>query len=271
MKTPLIVTVAPNGAYKQRSDHPALPLSPSELAAAARGALAAGAAMIHLHVRDAQGRHSLDVGHYKEAMRAVRAAVGDEMVVQVTSEAAGVYRAAEQIAMVSALRPQAVSVGLREVDQPEIGEAGLAGFFGELAREGTMTQVILYDAADLRRWQQLRAQGTVPEAPWFLLFVLGRYSASRTSQPSDLLPFLQAHDGGEPWAVCAFGPAEQDCVAAAACFGGHVRVGFENNLRLMDGRLAPDNAELVAQAARLAGPLGRRLASAADVRAMFQR
>src|SRR5205807_8648567 len=85
MAEPLIVTVAPNGAYKQRGDHPALPLTARELADTARRCLAAGAAMMHLHVRDAQGRHSLDVETYREALAAVRGAVGDEMVLQVTS------------------------------------------------------------------------------------------------------------------------------------------------------------------------------------------
>ncbi|MGY0193895.1 3-keto-5-aminohexanoate cleavage protein [Leptothrix sp. BB-4] len=266
---PLIVCVAPNGAYKQTADHPAVPLTPAALADTAKACLDAGAAMLHLHIRDAQGRHSLDVAGYQEALRVVRHAVGDEMVLQVTSEAAKVYRAEQQIAMVRALRPEAVSVGLREVDQPEIGAAGLRAFFGELAQRQTMTQVILYDVADLRRWQAMRADGTVPDAPWFLLFVLGRYSAHQTSDPRDLLPFLQAHDGPEPWAMCAFGPSENACVAAAASFGGHARVGFENNLRLRDGRIAPDNAALVRQAAEVAAALGRPLATASQIRARF--
>lgn len=266
---PLILTVAPNGAYKQHSDHPAVPLTPQALAETARHCLEAGAAMLHLHIRDAQGRHSLDVEGYREALRVVRAAVGDAMVLQVTSEAGKVYRAPQQMAMVRELRPEAVSVGLREVDQPEIGTAGLANFFGHLARERTMTQMILYDEHDLQRWQALRADGTVPDAPWFLLFVLGRYSATQTSDPRNLLPFLQLHHGPEPWAVCAFGPSENACVAAAASFGGHARVGFENNLRLTDGSLAPDNSALVRQAAAVAAALGRPLASADNVRAMF--
>lgn len=268
---PLIVTVAPNGAHKQAADHPALPLTPQTLAATARRCLDAGAAMLHLHIRDAAGRHSLDVDGYREALRVVHAAVGPNMVLQVTSEAARVYEAPAQIAMVRALRPEAVSVGLREVDRPAIGDAGLADFFGWLARERVMTQVILYDEPDLRRWQALREVGTVPDAPWFLLFVLGRYSASQTSDPRDLLPFVQAHGGAEPWAVCAFGAAEHACVTAAAAFGGHVRVGFENNLLLKDGRRAAGNAELVAQAADAARCLGRPLASAAQLRAMFGR
>jgi 3-keto-5-aminohexanoate cleavage enzyme len=266
---PLIVTVAPNGAYKQAADHPALPLTPEALGHEAWRCRDAGAAMLHLHIRDAEGRHSLDVEGYREALRCVRAAVGDTMVLQVTSEAAGRYRAHEQIALVRELRPEAVSVGLREIDQPEIGEGGLADFFADLSRHGVMTQVILYDAADLRRWQALRAAGTVPDAPWFLLFVLGRYSRTQTSSPRDLLPFLKDHHGTEPWAMCAFGAAEHACAAAAAAFGGHVRVGFENNLLLKDGTQAPGNAALVAQAAELARCLGRPLATADDVRRRF--
>jgi uncharacterized protein (DUF849 family) len=269
MTDPLILTVAPNGAYKQADAHPALPLTPADLARQAPGWVEAGAAMLHLHIRTPEGAHSLDVDGYRAAQAAVRAAVGDALVLQVTSEAARVYRAEQQIAMVRALRPEAVSVGLREVDQPEVGEAGLARFFGWLADEGVMTQVIAYDAADLRRWQALRAAGVVPAGRWFLLFVLGRYSAGQVSSPRDLLPFLAADDGESPWAMCAFGAAEHACASAAMALGGHVRVGFENNLHLKDGRLAPDNAALIAQAAASAAALGRPLASAADLRRRF--
>lgn len=266
---PLIITSAPNGAYKQRVDHPQVPLTAHSLASTAKACLDAGASMLHLHIRDAQGGHSLDVQGYKNALLAVKAAVGDEMVLQITSEAAKVYQAPAQIAMVRALRPEAVSVGLREVDQPAIGEAGLTEFFGWLAREKVMTQVILYDVADMVRWQDLRARGVVPDAPWFLLFVLGRYSAGQTSNPTDLVPFVHAHTGAEPWAVCAFGATEHACVMAAAALGGHARVGFENNLMLKNGQVAPDNAALVAQAAEAARSLGRPLATARDIRQRF--
>ncbi|MCX2860541.1 3-keto-5-aminohexanoate cleavage protein [Paucibacter sp. PLA-PC-4] len=269
MQEELIITVAPNGAYKQAADHGALPLTPETLAQTAKHCCDAGAAMLHLHIRDAAGRHSLDVEGYREALRVVRAAVGEAMVLQVTSEAAKVYQAPAQIAMVRALRPEAVSVGLRELDHPEIGERGLAEFFGWLAAQRMMTQVILYDTADVQRWQALQRVGVIPDAAWFLLFVLGRYSAGQTSSPQDLLPFVQSHTGTEPWAVCAFGAAEHACMAAAAALGGHVRVGFENNLYLKDGALAPDNAALVSQAAQAAEVLGRPLATARSLRARF--
>jgi uncharacterized protein (DUF849 family) len=266
---PLLITVAPNGAYKQRSDHPALPLNTTELGQTAKQCLDAGAAMIHMHIRDAEGRHSLDVQGYRDAQQAVKAAVGDELIIQITSEAARVYKAPEQIAMVTTLKPEAVSVGLREVDQPEIGEAGLAQFFGWLAKERVMTQVIVYDVADLQRWQALRAQGVIPDAPWSLLFVLGRYSVGQTSEAKDLLPFVMAHTGSEPWSMCAFGAGEHACATTAAALGGHVRVGFENNLLLNNGQVASDNAALVRQIADSARVLGRSLYTAAQAREAF--
>ena len=271
MHDPLIITVAPNGAYKQTADHPSVPVTADALAKTAKQCLEAGAAMLHLHIRDAQGKHSLDVDGYLDATRIVRAAVGDAMVLQITSEAAKVYQAPAQIAMVQAVRPEAVSVGLRELDKPEIGEAGLARFFAWLVRERVMTQVIIYDVVDLARWQDLRAGGVIPDAAWFLLFVLGRYTAGQTSSPTDLVPFVYAHTGGEPWAVCAFGATEHACVSAAAAMGGHVRVGFENNLKLKDDTLAPDNVALVSQAVDVAHCLGRPLATANNIRQRFGR
>ncbi|CAG2135349.1 3-keto-5-aminohexanoate cleavage enzyme [Cupriavidus yeoncheonensis] len=267
--SPLIITVAPNGAYKRASDHAAVPLTAAALAADAKACLDAGAAMMHMHVRDAQGRHSLDAQTYREALATVRQAVGDALLVQVTSEAAGVYQAAQQMAMVRELRPEAVSVGLREIAVPDVSEAELADFLGWLARERIMTQVILYDAADVQRWQAMRERGMVPPGAWSVLYVLGRYSAGQVSSPRDLLPFLQVADGTLPWSICAFGREENACVTAAAAFGGHVRVGFENNLYLRDGSLAAGNAALVAQAAQGGLTLGRPLATAADARRIY--
>lgn len=269
--TPLILTVAPNGAYKTHEQHPAVPLTADALADTARACLDAGAAMIHMHVRRPDGRHLLDAQAYQEATAAVRRAVGQSLVVQITTEAAQVYEPPAQMAVVRDTRPEAVSVGLRELLKPQVSEADLHGFFSWLVQEGIMTQVILYDEQDVAHWQRLRADGVIPEAPWFLLFVLGRYSAGQTSSPTDLLPFLNAHDGQYPWAMCAFGPQENACAITAAGLGGHVRVGFENNLFLKDGSVAPDNAALVAQVAEGARALGRPLATADDIRKQFGR
>lgn len=268
-QSPVIITVAPNGAYKKTADHPAVPMTPDALALEARACLDAGAGMMHMHVRKPDGSHLLDAHAYREALAAVDRAVGRELLVQVTSEAAGVYKAAEQIALVRELQPEAVSMGLREIAVPEIPETELAAFFAWVAERRIMAQIILYDEGDVQRWQSLRARGLVPPGAWSVLFVLGRYSVGQTSSAYDLLPFLAAYDHTLPWAICAFGAEENACVTTAAAFGGHMRVGFENNLKLRDGSIAPGNAALVRQAAEGARALGRPLATAEDARRIY--
>ena len=119
MTRPFAIAVAPNGARRTKKDHPRLPMTADEIARDAAEALEAGAAMIHLHVRDGEGVHTLDVDLYREAVKAVHAAVGDELVVQVTTEAVGRYTPAEQIAVIDALenapgRARAPLVGGRD-------------------------------------------------------------------------------------------------------------------------------------------------------------
>lgn len=270
-QSPLIVIVAPTGPRKTKDDHPALPLTTAEIAAAAAACRDAGAAMIHLHVRDRDGRHSLDPDAYRAVIAAVRREAGDDMIIQMTSEAAGRYGPDEQIAMVRELKPEAVSLVLREIVPDAAHEAQAAAFLAWLASERILPQFILFTPAEIEHYRDLRGRGVIPGERHFLLFVLGRYTEGRTSEPGDLLPFLAVDDGASPWAVCAFGAREGACVLTAAALGGHIRVGFENNVSLSDRSLAPDNAALVAQARAGAGLLGRLVADAQTTRGMLWR
>lgn len=265
--------VAPNGAYKRKADHAAVPLIAEELAQVARQCMDAGAAALHLHVRDAQGRHLLDAQAYRDATAAIRAAVGTELVIQITTESGKIYAPREQMQVVREVRPEAVSVSIAELLSEGADERPVAEFFRWLALEHIMTQVILYSASDLARYRELKSRGVIPQYRHAVLYVLGRYSAGQTSSPRDLLPFLAAagdHDASAtPWAMCAFGAREYACAMTAAALGGHVRVGFENNLMLADGRIAAGNAALVAQAANGIRGLGLQLASAGEIRNIF--
>ncbi len=78
-----------------------------------------------------------------------------------------------------------------------------------------------------------------------MLFVLGRYNIDFQSEPADLIPFLQYDLSSLDWFTCAFGRREQECVLSAVQAGGHARIGFENNLCLPNGELAPNSAALV--------------------------
>lgn len=266
---PLAITVAPNGARRGKADHPALPIAPEEMAAGAPRWRDAGAAMLHLHVRDGEGRHSLDPGRYRESIAAVREAVGQDLVIQATSEAAGIFTPEEQIAAIRALQPEAVSIAVRELF-PRGGDRAAASEFLQWCRETDVSvQYILYDRDDALWFYELRNEGAIPAFRSFLLYVLGRYTGGQAAVPAELLPFLREADSGlerDPWAVCAFGPRESGCIMAAAALGGHVRVGFENNLHLPGGSVAADNTDLIAAAAEGARIIGRPLADAAALR-----
>lgn len=244
--------VAPNGARKSKAEHPALPLTPAELAATARDCAAAGATAIHVHVRDAEGRHSLDAGAYRAAVTAIRAV--SDLRIQITTEAAGLFDVAAQINCLRAgLAPEA-SVALREIERvPD----RLAEAYRVAEEVGTEVQHILYAPEDLTRLLSHLEAGTIPARFSSALFVLGRYAEGQRSAPEDLDPFL-ATLGSAPltWSVCAFGPREQDCLLYAIRHGGNVRIGFENNHLAPDGTPFADNAAAVAALVDAAGRAG---------------
>ncbi|WP_104203980.1 3-keto-5-aminohexanoate cleavage protein [Billgrantia saliphila] len=264
--TPCLLAVAPNGARRTQAHHPAIPLTPAQLARDARDCLAAGAAMLHLHVREPDGRHLLDAGAYREALNAIREAVGEAMVLQVTSEAGGRYRPAEQRWVIEALQPEAVSLAVRELfaDPTEAKESG--ALCQALEAAGVSLQYIVYSPEDLAAFNALRKRGVVPAGPAWLLFVLGRYETPPIADPARLPGFLATLAPGDRWAVCAFGPTEAECMGLAARHGGHARVGFENNLWRPDGERAADNAELVGLARQRVEAAGRQLMSPVEAR-----
>jgi uncharacterized protein (DUF849 family) len=249
------IAVAPNGGRKTKADHPRLPVTAAELAETAAECVEAGAAMIHLHVRDREGVHLLDADAYRAAIAAVCAAVGDRLVVQITSESMGRYGPQQQMAAVLATNPEAVSLALRELAPEEKDERPFAEFLLRLKGMQVWPQIILYTPEEAVRLAAMQKRGVIPFDRIAVIYVLGRYTLLRTASPPDLLPFL----GGPRfahWSVCAFGRREAACVTAGALLGGHVRVGFENNLALPNGERAESNAELVGTVARALGDLG---------------
>jgi len=266
------IGIAPNGGRKTKADHPAVPLSPRELAETAAACRDAGAAMIHLHVRTADGGHLLDAGAFADAIAAVKGAVGDSLVIQMTTESLGLYAPAEQMAVVKAVRPEAISLALREFAPTPADEAPFAEFLAWLKAETILPQIILYSPEEYARFDEMRRHGLIPWEDPPVLFVLGRYTVGQTSSPADLLPFL-APDLPRPthWMSCAFGRFEAACATAAALLGGHARIGFENNLHLPDGTLAADNAALATATASAFSACGLPLADADALRADWHR
>ena len=253
----IVLAVAPNGGRKTKADHPALPLSADELAVTAAECLERGASMIHLHVRDSEGRPCLDPEAYRATMARICEAVGDRLVLQITSESLGRYSPAEQRAAVIKTNPEAVSLALRELAPEVSDEKDFSAFLMKLKQMRVHPQIILYAPSEAERLGTMVKQGLIPFDKLSVLYVLGRYSLIRTGLPRDLLPFLAPDmPRFHAWSVCAFGRRETACVTAAALLGGHARVGFENNLTLPNGERAASNADLVAAAAGALGAVG---------------
>jgi uncharacterized protein (DUF849 family) len=264
----LSITVAPNGARRGKADHAAIPLSPAEIAAEARACRAAGAAIVHLHVRDAQGGHSLDTGRYREAMDAVREA--SDIVIQPTTERVGRFAPADMMAVQRALRPEMITFNLNELLDPDDADqtARVRDFLAETAAAGTVPQYIVYSVEQLRQLTQWADAGWLPQAEPLILIVLGRYSGS-ISRPADILGYLPLLPGRWRWGVCAFGAPELACVTQAALAGGHCRVGFENNMTTANGAPLRDNADQVGRLAGVLRELGMDLMDPARVRQEF--
>lgn len=247
------VMVAPNGARRTGADHPALPMTIAGTVACAAACHAAGAGAIHAHLRDAEGRHWLDAGAYAELIAEMARAVPG-MPIQITTEAAGRYDPPAQRALLDRITPEGVSIALAEMLADD-DRAAARRLYHRLAGAGVAVQHILYDPAQLDWLLAEQTRGTLPAGPLQVLFVVGRYSDGQQAVPAMLAPFLDRMpaEAGLDWAVCAFGAQETACLVQASRLGGKLRVGFENNLLMADGRIATDNAERVAEVVALTG------------------
>ncbi|MFP4538207.1 MAG: 3-keto-5-aminohexanoate cleavage protein [Dichotomicrobium sp.] len=270
-----LIMAAVNGGRRTKADHPRLPLTTEETAEAVAACARAGAAMAHVHVRDEAGRHVLDAAGYTQLFGRIGELAGADFLVQATTEALGRYTPEAQIDLIKMLRPAAVSIAVSEL-LPDPTEDAARARFRDLCRwmqaHGVWPQFILYKPDEVEVLLRLHADGDIPFAEPFLLFVLGRYRDGQIATPDDLPPFLDAL-GGAPatWMICAFGPREHACAQAAIAAGGHLRIGFENNFVMPDGSVAESNADLVALASEAARNSGRGVMTPADAASLRAR
>lgn len=268
MDNSFIIMSAPNGARRLKSDHPNIPISPNEMAQCAEEILDAGTSILHLHVRDDNGGHSLDVERCKKSIAAINDAVGDKLIIQSTTEAVGIYNRLEQMDMVKELKPEAVSLALRELCPDEDNISEFADFNQWLVNEHIFPQYILYNTNDYKRFCNFQKRGVFHNDNPFILFVFGSYSGKTDLDALNSLKHTSI-ETQIPWAVCGFADNEKDCVTHAAKHNGHIRVGFENNIWKDDEQLLENNAEMVRYATNIASAEKRVISTANDVRNKF--
>ena len=249
------IMVAPNGARRTTSDHPAIPVTIDQIVRTAKACDAAGAGAMHFHVRDAGQQHVLDAGLYKEALAELETAV-PHMHLQITTECIGKYSPEDMRTLAYNVIPPGISIGIIEMipdGQPTVEDIRL---YKTLYEAGTRIQHICYFPEHLDIVRQIMDKANLPEDDIWCLFTIGHYSG-RVSRPEMINTFLDKLDQlnlSSDWAICAFAEQEQICLEQAVSRGGKVRVGFENSLFMPDGSIAEDNAARVAAARALFAP-----------------
>tara|TARA_B110000879_G_scaffold150593_1_gene195086 strand:- start:321 stop:1100 length:780 start_codon:yes stop_codon:yes gene_type:complete len=241
------IMIAPNGARRNKTDHPQLPLTVEEIVSTANECWQAGAGGIHVHVRDENGLHTLNKGLYREVINELKVQTPG-MFTQITTESVGQYSAIEQRQVVIDIGPSATSISIAEMFSDRDRNAVL-DFYNWCHHSGILVQHIIYSVQDIRILEDLlESSPHLKNDSLQILFVLGRYSHNLESKPADLDVFhewLLIQTFKPDWAVCAFGKNETNCLVAAYKQGGKIRVGFENSLWNSNGEIALSNADRV--------------------------
>ena len=264
---PLIVTVAAVGAELTPEQTPHLPITPQQLGETAALCRAAGASMIHVHCRNDDGSNTSAVERFEAAYAAIRER--SDLIVQFTTGGA-IGMSAQERAAPLRLRPEMATLTCGTVNfGDEVFENSfplMRGIVAEMQRYGVRPELEIFDAGHLANAKRLAAEGTLalPQHVDFVLGVPGALDASARN----LLFLIEALPEGCTWSVAGIGRDQLPLATIAVALGGHVRVGLEDNIYYSKGRLAR-NDELVARVARVAGELGRPIATPEEARGIL--
>ena len=284
----IFITCAVTGNHTTREQHPALPVSPAQIAEAALEAAAAGAAVVHIHVRDpATGAPSMAVALYEAVVGQIRRANPD-LIINLTTGPGGRFQPGaddpavagprtnllapeRRVEHIAALRPDIATLDLntmlfgREVviNTPE----NLRRMAAVIHAAGTRPEIELFDTGDIMLLADLIADGTIAPRPLCSLVMGVKYGFAPTIEMMLLARTLLP--AGALWTGFGTGRHAFPLLAQAVLAGGNIRVGLEDGVYLAKGVLAPSNAALVEMARRIAEDLGAEIASARETRALL--
>ena len=259
-----VVTAALTGPIATKADSPHLPTTPEEIAESARGAHEAGAAVVHLHLRDGEGRPTADL----EVAKRVVAAVG-EVCPALIQLSTGVgldvpfeerERLVEARPRMASLNPCSMSFGVGEFRNPPAGVRRLAARMQDLRIK---PELEIYDTGHLEVCLQLVEEGLVDE-PLSFSIVMG-VRGGMPATPKALVDLVARLPEGAIWQAIAIGRSNLAMTAIGLAMGGNARTGMEDTLLLRRGVHATSNAQLVERLVGVATSLEREVATIADV------
>jgi uncharacterized protein (DUF849 family) len=280
-----IITCAVTGNLTKPEQHPGLPITPQQIASSALEAAQAGAAVVHIHVRDPQtGLPSMEIDLYRQVIELIRA-VNSELIINLTTGPGGRFIPSDddpkvaapgttllhperRVEHIAALKPDICSLDLNTMNSGGdvvINTPKNVRRMASVIREaGVKPELEIFDSGDLHLALDLIKEGVL-DGPALWTFVLGvKYGFTAT--PETLLYARNFLPQGAAWSAFGIGRAEFPIVAQAWLAGGHVRVGLEDNIYISKGVLAKTNAVLVARARDIVLSLGGEIATAREAR-----
>ncbi len=264
----LIITAALSGAEVTREQQPALPITPEEIAAAAHECAKAGASIVHVHGRNDDGSPTQDKETYRKIINAIRERC--DIIVQVSTGGAVGMSAEERLAPVT-LSPEMATLSMGTVnfgDDVFMNHPADMEIFAKAMQEyGVKTEFEIFDTGMLTTLHRWIKKGMVT-CPMHIDLVLG-IPGAMAGTPEALMYMTSQLPAGASWTAAGIGAAQLSLGTMAILLGGHVRVGFEDNVYYRKGELATSNAQLVARIARISNELNRPVASPDEARAIL--
>lgn len=264
----LIITAAITGAETTKQMNNSLPCTPEEQAEAAYECWRAGASVVHLHVRDAKGQPSQSLELFAEVSRLIRDRC--DLILQFSTGGA-VGTPVEERAAPLKLKPEMASLNVGSINFGDEVFENLPKDVNALAKIMNDLQIKpeieVYDLGMLEYGVSLVNSGVIP-APAHFQFVLGT-KFGLSGAPENLFYMRSKIPAGCTFAVAGIGRFQLQAAPLAIVSGGHVRVGFEDNVYFSKGVLAESNAQLVGRIAELSRLLLREVASPNEARAIL--
>jgi uncharacterized protein (DUF849 family) len=266
----VVLTVAPTGPIATKADNPTLPTQPHEIAEAVHDAYRAGAAVAHLHFRDAGDRPTADLEIALLTMDLIRDRC--PILIQLSTGVGLDVPFSEREALVelrprmATLNPCSMSFGTGEFRNPPKDVARLAARMREL---GVKPELEIYDTGHLEACLRMRDAGLLDDEPMQFSIVLG-VRGGMAASPDNLLTLVRRLPPDCIWQVIAIGSSNLPLTAMGVALGGNVRAGLEDALYLRKGELSRGNQPLVERAVGVARALDRPIASVEETEAILR-
>lgn len=271
----LIVTAALTGGFHGKEANPGLPITPDEIAESAYDCWQAGAAIVHLHARDRDGKPTCNVGIYSEIVTKIKARC--DVITQV-STGAGPELTPEERAKAIEVDAEMASLNMGTMVRTRWNENSfflntrpqIESYAATMLAKRMKPEMEVYshgmmvDVENLIRLNLIRK-------PYYINFVLGMtHQGALPGEPQHLLSLIQFLPEGAIFNVSGIGASQVRLTTLSILLGGHARVGLEDNIYYSKGVLAKNNAQLVEKTIRIARDVGRELASPAEARQILQ-